>query len=194
MKDDYRMPDAHKDGGFPLNDAAVVAKYRGAFKDIMKQIGRSIFSGKFNLGSVSFPIKCMSDKSILYLIATMGIHAPLYMNRAALEKDPIERMKYVMIESLSFLYPCHVFDKPLNPILGETMQGYYEDGSQIFMEQICHHPPISFMYHEGPDQIYRWSGYSSFSSRVHMNSVSLDVVGGKTILFKDGGKIKYNPH
>ena len=194
IHDDFRMPDAHKDGGFPFNDPEVVGKYRGAFKDIVKQIGKSIFSGKFNLGSVSFPIKCMSDKSILYLIATMGIHAPIYMNRAAMETDPVERMKYVLIESLSFVHPCHVFDKPLNPILGETLQAGLEDGTRVFLEQICHHPPISFVLTEGPDQLYRWSGYSSFSSRVHMNSVSLDVVGGKIITFKDGGRITYTPH
>ena len=76
----------------------------------------------------------MSDKSILYLIATMGIHAPTYMNRAALETDPVERMKYVLIESLSFVYPCHVFDKPLNPILGETLEGALEDGTKVFLE------------------------------------------------------------
>ena len=60
LRDDFRHPDAHKDGGFPLNDAAVIANYRNAFKDIVKQLGRTIFSGKFNIGSVSFPISCMS--------------------------------------------------------------------------------------------------------------------------------------
>ena len=61
------------------------------------------------------------------------------------------------------------------------------------MEQICHHPPISYISTEGPNKLYTWSGYSSFTSRVHMNSVSLDVYGGKTITFKDGGKIVYTP-
>ena len=142
--DDFRHPEAHKDGGFPLNDAAVIGKYRNAFKDIVKQLGRTIFSGKFNIGSVSFPISCMSHISILYLIATMSIHTPIYLTRAALATDPVERMKFVLTTSLSFLQPCHVFDKPLNPILGETMQGKLADGTSIFMEQVCHHPPISF--------------------------------------------------
>ena len=84
MHDDYRDPDAHKDGGFPLNDAAVIGRYRAAMKDIVKQLGRSIFSGKFNLGSVSFPISCMQHKSILYAIATGGIHSPIYLTKAAL--------------------------------------------------------------------------------------------------------------
>lgn len=116
------------------------------------------------------------------------------MTRAAMATDPVERMKFVLTTSLSFLQPCHVFDKPLNPILGETLQGRLADGSNLYLEQICHHPPISFICHEGPEKLYRWSGYSSFTSRVHMNSIDLDVMGGKTITFKDGGKITYSPH
>ncbi len=145
LNDDFRHPDAHKDGGFPLNDAEVIGRYRQAFKDIVKQLGRSIFSGKFNMGSVSFPISCMSHISILYLIGTMSIHSPIYMTRAATTTCPIERMKYVVVTSLSFLQPCHVFDKPLNPILGETLQGSLIDGTTVFLEQSCHHPPISFI-------------------------------------------------
>ena len=145
LTDDFRHPDAHKDGGFPLNDAAVIGRYRSAFKDIVKQLGRTIFSGKFNIGSVSFPISCMSHQSILYLIATMSIHSPIFMTRAALQEDKVERMKMVMLTALSFLHPCHVFDKPLNPILGETLQGRLGDGTYVFLEQICHHPPISYI-------------------------------------------------
>ena len=103
-------------------------------------------------------------------------------------------MKLVMTTSLSFLQPCHVFDKPLNPILGETLQGSLADGTTVMLEQICHHPPISFINVEGPDGLYGWSGYSSFTTRVHMNSIDLDVKGGKTIVFSDGGRITYTPH
>lgn len=33
--------------------------------------------------------------------------------------------------------------KPFNPILGETFQGAYPNGTQVYIEQIAHHPPIS---------------------------------------------------
>lgn len=144
LSDDYRLPGVHKDGGFPLTDAAVLERYRSAFKDIASQIGRSIFTGRFNLGSVSFPIKCMSPQSILPVIATISVHSPIYLTKAAYETDPVERMKYVITNALSYYYPSHIFDKPLNPILGETYQGSLADGSSVYMEQICHHPPISY--------------------------------------------------
>ena len=62
------------------------------------------------------------------------------------------------------------------------------------MEQVCHHPPISYSFIVGPDNLYRWYGYSTFKPRAHMNSIDLDVTGGKQITFKDGGKIEYTPH
>lgn len=79
-----------------------------------------MFSGKFNLAGVSFPISCMANESLLYFISTMNIHAPLYLNAAAQTTDPVERMKFVIVTSLSFVYSCHTFEKPLNPVLGET--------------------------------------------------------------------------
>ena len=171
----------------------MLERYRTAVKDIIKQVGRSIFTGRFNLGSVSFPIKCMSPESILPIIATMSIHSPIYLTAAGLTDDPLLRMKYVITNALSYYYPCHIFDKPLNPILGETYQGRLADGAQVYMEQVCHHPPISYLLQTGPDDLYKWSGYSTFVSRVYMNSIDLDVTGTKVLEFKsDGAQIKYN--
>ena len=33
--------------------------------------------------------------------------------------------------------------KPFNPILGETFQAFYSDGTVIDIEHTSHHPPIS---------------------------------------------------
>lgn len=49
----------------------------------------------------------------------------------------------------------HVFQswrKPFNPILGETFQAVLSDGSEIFLEQISHHPPISAYQLDGPGE------------------------------------------
>lgn len=115
------------------------------------------------------------------MIATMSIHGPTYMTAAAMTQDPIHRMKLVMTGSLSFVYPCHRFDKPLNPVLGETYQGYHNDGTNVYMEQVSHHPPISYMLQTGPNDMYRFWGYSSFTPKAHMNSIDLVVKGGKWI-------------
>jgi hypothetical protein len=104
----------------------------------------------------------------------------------------MERMKFVIAASIAFLYPCHTWDKPLNPILGETFQGTLLDGTDVYLEQISHHPPISFILLEGPDKLYRFSGYSNFSVKASINSINLEVQGCRTISFPDGTVIKYN--
>lgn len=55
--------------------------------------------------------------------------------------------------------------KPFNPILGETYQGTFPDGSHIFIEQTSHHPPVSNFLIEGEGWtvhgVYHWqAGYS----------------------------------
>ena len=39
-------------------------------------------------------------------------------------------------------------EKPFNPILGETFQGWV-NGCPVYAEQISHHPPISAIYMVG---------------------------------------------
>lgn len=136
-----------------------------------------LLSGKFELYKVSFPIKAMSAKSILNAVSAASIHTPVYLSAAAQTDDPLERMKHVITTSMSYIHPTHFFDKPLNPILGETLQGTLLDGSNVYLEQVCHHPPISYMLQCGPNDIYRWYGYSSFSPKAHFNSIDLNVVG-----------------
>ena len=68
LTDEYRDPEAAKDGGFPFTDAELIARYRNAFKDVVKQVGRQIFSGKFDLSKCTFPIKCMAPVTLLNLI------------------------------------------------------------------------------------------------------------------------------
>jgi hypothetical protein len=182
----------HKDGGFALTDKNVMGKYRSAGKDLIKQVGKQIITGKFNLTTVSLPIRVMDHKSVVEVVASLACVGPAYLNAAALAKDPVERMKYVMIASIAFIGNSHHWDKPLNPILGETFQGLLPDGGQVFMEQVSHRPPISYMLLEGPNQLYRFSGYSTFSAKAWLNSIKLKVQGLKTNTFKDGGKITYN--
>jgi len=44
----------------------------------------------------------------------------VYLNKAASISDPVERFKLVMASSIAFYYPSIMYDKPLNPVLGET--------------------------------------------------------------------------
>mmetsp|Transcript_34187 Transcript_34187/g.42274 ORF Transcript_34187/g.42274 Transcript_34187/m.42274 type:complete len:109 (-) Transcript_34187:919-1245(-) len=106
--------------------------------------------GEFNLTTVSLPIKAMDHNSILQAMSTMGNVSSYYYTLAALTEDPIERMKMVVTASIAYLEPTHHWNKPLNPIIGETYQAESPDGSSYFLEQVSHHPPIAYFVHYGP--------------------------------------------
>lgn len=125
-------------------------------------------------------------------MATMGVTFPFYLNKAAFARDPVERMKFVMVSSVSFLLPAHQFEKPLNPVLGETIQRSFSDGTEVFFEQTCHHPPVSSFYFAGPGNCYILTGWSSFTAKAWMNSGTIIMSGHKKITFLDGTTITYN--
>lgn len=62
------------------------------------------------------------------------------------------------------------------------------------MEQVCHHPPISYMHSTGPNNSYRFYGYSAYTPKAHMNSIDVQTRGMKAVEFNDGTKITFNPH
>ena len=57
---------------------------------------------------------------MLQAMAGMARVNPYYMNAAALTDDPLERMKLLLTAALAHMEACNTFEKPLNPILGET--------------------------------------------------------------------------
>ena len=63
--DDYKTLDTPYYGGFEIKDMELQAKLRSAGTEILKTVGKKIMSGDFNLTAISFPIKCMSPKSLL---------------------------------------------------------------------------------------------------------------------------------
>jgi hypothetical protein len=80
----------------------------------------------------------------------------------------------------------------LNPIIGETFNAYYEDGSRIFMEQISHHPPVAYLMFTGPNDAYRFFGPSMFSASAGLNSITLNTKAWRRIEFKDNKQVIVN--
>lgn len=103
------------------------------------------------------------------------------MNRAAMETDPVERFKLVIACFVATPYYLNMFLKPLNPILGETLQATLIDGTQIYAEQISHHPPISYFLIVGPKDSYKFSGLYDFDISPGLNSLTMKNKGKRRI-------------
>lgn len=170
---DHKCPKAGYYGGFSCTDAVLLKRLRSAATEIVKMIGKKIFSGKMDLTKISFPIKCMGPITTLELMPTLQSTMVVYLNKAAAIQDPVERMKLLMTHNISFFYKEKIFDKPLNPILGETYQALGQDGAKIYMEQVSHHPPISYFLIEGPNAAYKMTGWSLHTIKMGMTSANL---------------------
>ena len=69
--DDWRCPGAQQYwGGFLLHDKELQGRLRSAVTEVIKIVGKKIISGKFNLATISFPIKLMTNLSLLRTIPT----------------------------------------------------------------------------------------------------------------------------
>ena len=70
----------------------------------------------------------------------------MYMGLASMTEDPLERFKYVISSMVGTFFWTNNFNKPvfflynfkfyhqLNPILGETLEAKYNDGSEVYCE------------------------------------------------------------
>ncbi len=192
LKDDHKCEKAGYYGGFTCTDAALQKRLRSAATEIIKMVGKKLFSGQTDLTKISFPIKCMAPISALEIMPTLQSTMVVFLNKAASIQDPVERMKLCLAHNLSFFYKEKIFEKPLNPILGETFQARGQDGAYIFMEQTSHHPPISHFLIEGPNGNYKLTGWSQHGIKVGVNSCNLHALGHKEITFKDGQRIRFN--
>lgn len=99
--------------------------------DLIKDVGKKLISGDFNLTTISFPIKVMLPLTILQTIAKSYFQFPIYLNIASMQSDSLERFKYVVVATLSCFHKSSHFLKPMNPILGETYELLFSDGSKV---------------------------------------------------------------
>ena len=160
--EDHRHELAYKEGGKRCGDPTQVSKIRNIGKEMIKDIGMKIITGQFSLTKISFPIKGMVPRTSLETATYGSCLFPLYMGLACRTLDPIEKMKFCATALIAPNYYMNMFLKPLNPVIGETLQTTYSDGTQLYCEQISHHPPISYFLVIGPRKEYRYYGYYDY--------------------------------
>jgi len=185
-----RIPEAEGHaGGYKFKDD--FAEQRGIVWDFFKQIATNLNQAK-NLVSLSLPVRIFEPRSYLERITDSWCYATELLYKAALEKDPVERLKLIICFAIGGLHNTCRQKKPFNPILGETYEASYEDGAQIFCEQVSHHPPVTAWQVFGPGNSYKFYGYGEWVASFSVNAVSGQQKGRHVIEFQDGSKIVYN--
>lgn len=116
-QNEYRPEYANdKYGGVEFRNTEVTALIRSTGWDLIKQIGKKLISGDFNLTQISIPIKVMVPLTILQTIANSMFTYPLYFGLASRSKSPVEKMKFVIVSTLSPYHRSSHFLKPVKII------------------------------------------------------------------------------
>ena len=143
-------------GVYCLNQE-IVDKQSGVIKDLIVQLTKSILSRTHI--TISLPIRIFEPRSMIERYTDWFSFAPDLLEKAAKCEDNLETFKYVILFSLSALFRSTEQLKPLNPLLGETYQCEWEDGSKFYIEHISHNPPISSIYITSGKNLFVVSGY-----------------------------------
>ena len=158
LKKDYLKDYLIKDyyGVYCLNQE-VVDKQSGIIKEVITQLSKCLWSG--TAMSLSLPIRIFEPRSMLERYTDWFSFAPDLLTKAGTSKDKLEAFKYVIVFALSSLFRSSEQLKPLNPMLGETYECEWEDGSKFYLEHTCHTPPISHFYIKSSKNLFIVSGY-----------------------------------
>ena len=151
---DYLIKDYQ--GVYCLNQE-VIDKQSGIIKEVITQLTKCLWSG--TAMSLSLPIRIFEPRSMLERYTDWFAFAPDLLTKAGECTDKIEAFKYVVVFSLSALFRSSEQLKPLNPMLGETYECEWKDGTKCYVEHTNHTPPISHFYIKSAKNLFTISGY-----------------------------------
>jgi len=171
-----------------LVDEEILKKQRGIITDVVSRLAKSLAEGRGIVG-ISLPVRIFEPRSTLERIVDWWVFAPTFMTAAAKATDPIERMKNVVSFVISGLYYSASQLKPFNPLLGETLQGKLEDGTEIYMEHTSHHPPIANFFVKNEN--YKLYGRYEFVAKLSGNKLYVRQDGPNYVEFANGSKLRF---
>ncbi|CDW82058.1 oxysterol binding family protein [Stylonychia lemnae] len=166
----------------------------GIFMEILQTAGKKLMEGR-GIVAVSLPVRIFEKRSTVERICDLWCTGPIFLKKAALEAlgDPLERMKQVITFVISGMHQVASQRKPFNPIVGETFEGLWPDGSRLYVEHVSHHPPISCFQVENIDGLFTLEGSYEYTARVTDlgNSVTGRQIGKNRVKFQDGSFVEW---
>jgi hypothetical protein len=182
--------DFPEQGGMICTDQEMLDKQKGVLSHVVKQLAVNMMKG-LSISHISLPIKIFEPRSSIQRICDMWTFAPTFLKQAAQTNDHLERLKLTVAFTISCIYMCANQQKPFNPLLGETLQGKFYDGTKIYCEHTSHHPPITNFLVEDVDNMYTLNGYYEVCGKMGANNLVSGLRGPNNLIFKDGQHIRF---
>lgn len=109
---------------------------------------------------------------------------PTILKKASEETDAVRQLQHVVALLAFGTNNIMTTKQPINPILGETLNGWIGD-TKVAIEQITHHPPVSAYFFEGPGFICH--GTFEAKPSIGLPHVHFMIYGETHIIFKQTG-------
>jgi len=186
----FEQHDRHPSGGWLYKDEAELKRQRGVAWELLKGVGNSLLEGK-DLVNTTLPIHLFEPRSFLERLTDTWAYAPRFLSAAGASVDPVERLKNVVAFAISGLHLLSTSRKPFNPIIGETYQALFPDGTEVFCEQSTHHPPASNWEVIDKNHTFHFWGYGIWSASCRGNTIKGTQKGPNNIDFADGSRVSY---
>jgi hypothetical protein len=106
-------------GGLIYTDEEQLEKQKGILSHVIKQLAVNMLKG-LSMSHTSLPIRIFEPRSTIQRICDLFTFSSKYLKDAAMNKDPLERLKLTITFMISSIYMCCDQKKPFNPLLGET--------------------------------------------------------------------------
>lgn len=110
---------------------------------------------------------------------------------SAANSNPVERLKYAIAFVFAGLHIGITQRKPFNPILGETLEAEFFDGTKVYVEHTSHHPPISNYLLIGKGWKYYGRQEFCVKNNTTFNCVDIVYKGPQVIEYTDGHRIYF---
>ena len=157
----------------------------------IKRLGATFVEGK-DLVSVSMPVTMCEPASFLERMTRGWVTMPEYCRLIDAAETDIEKMKHTVAMVVSGLHINTACKKPFNPVLGETYESTFADGTQVFAEQTSHHPPVA-CWEVLSSEAGKWkfTGTAKWSGYFAGNAVKGGEHGVKYLEFASGYKVQW---
>lgn len=172
-----------KSGLLYINEEGKKIGYE-AIKYLIAKFSKNALQGKSIL-NISMPVFMFDKRTFHMAFAYEQSFAPIFLTKAALSKDKIERLKLIAAYLISYLHMSVIQLKPFNPIIGETFQCRIGN-IDIYIEQTVNHPITLNVYCKEITGLFIMYGHLITDASAQVNTLYSTRLGKFFIKLKDG--------
>ena len=180
---EFKAFEINEKGELILKDKKIIESARGVLKEMIGKASIMILKGQ-GLVRMSLPVRMFDPRSQVEKFGDF-FNSLDYIHKALNTTDKLEKLKLIICMFSSNFYYGIGARKPFNPYLGETLQGYYPEGTRIYIEHINHDPPIDAILLVNEEKQFRIHGKFKTIPKLKTNEVTIAFKGVLTVELRD---------